>query len=123
MHRPSPRSDQVTVPDLLGLPADTARDFAHRAQLVAIGPDPDTALPTTGRVVRQDPPPATSVLRWSTVIIWTRQDGPGDAGVREPRRPNPPPLSVQAHADEPRPEPSPGIDVESQTDEDNAALS
>jgi beta-lactam-binding protein with PASTA domain len=114
---PGPQPAQVTVPDLVGLPADTARDFAHRAQLVAVGPDPDAVLPfpTAGSVVRQEPLPGTLATRWSTVVIWTRRGGPGDAGVREPRRPNPPPLSVQAHADEPAPEPQPA-------DEDNAAL-
>jgi len=93
----------VSVPNLLGLSADTARDFAHRSQLLAVGPDPDAVLPGTGTVLRQQPHPHTMVPRWSTVVIWT-DTGPGDAGVREPRRPNPPPLSVQLHAAEPTPD-------------------
>lgn len=100
----------VTVPNLLHLPVHTARDFARRSQLVAVGPDLDAApdLSDTGlvgTVVDQQPLAGTPVPRWSTVVIWT-SGGPGDAGVREPRRPNPPPLSVQQHAEEPPPAPA-----------------
>jgi beta-lactam-binding protein with PASTA domain len=97
----------VTVPDLLRLSARTARDFAHRSQLVAVGPDPDAGATTSGIVVEQQPAPGVAVPRWSTVVIWT-SGGPGDAGVREPRRPSPPPLSVQEHLPEHAPEPPPG---------------
>lgn len=95
----------VTVPNLLRLPAQVARDFAHRAQLVAVGPDLDSGPTVSGTVVQQEPLPGAAVPRWSTVVIRTSHGGPGDAGVREPRRPNPPPLSVQLHAEEPPPAP------------------
>jgi hypothetical protein len=91
----------VTVPDLLGLPAHAARDFAHRSQLIAVGPDPDAGALDSGVVVQQDPPPGAMVPRWSTVVVRTDRSGPGDAGVREPRRPGPPPRSVRLHAEEP----------------------
>ncbi len=117
---PGQPSALVTVPNLLHLPVYTARDFARRSQLIAVGPDLDAtaALSTatlsgsaladaaiadsvlSGTVVDQDPPAGTPVPRWSTVVLWT-SGGPGDAGVREPRRPNPPPLSVLQHAEEP----------------------
>ncbi len=119
--RPGQRPVQVTVPNLVGLHIAVARDFAHRSQLVAVGPDPDLPAAVTGTVVRQDPLPGNTVPRWSTVLIWTSDRGPGDAGVREPRRPSPPPLSVQLHEDEPLPAPTEPEPVPRQ-DEDNPVL-
>ncbi|MEY9967764.1 beta-lactam-binding protein with PASTA domain [Streptacidiphilus sp. MAP12-16] len=101
----------VTVPDLVGLRAQQARDFAHRAQLVAVGPDPDLGPTIIGTVTRQDPPPGALAARWSIVTIWTTRGGPGDAGVREPRIPSPPPLAVSVHDPEPVPVPEPEGEV------------
>lgn len=107
---PGPQPYLVTVPDLIGLSAQQARDFARRAQLIAVGPDPD-ALPSVHGVVSGQSPAAGSLAaRWSSVVIWTLRGGggPGDAGVREPRNPNPPPLAVSVHDPEPLPEPPMG---------------
>jgi len=116
--RPGRPPVQVIVPNLVGLHVAVARDFAHRSQLVAVGPDPDLPATLTGSVVRQEPLPGSIVPRWSTVLIWTSDRGPGDAGVREPRRPSPPPLSVQLHQDEPEPVPTEPEPVPRQDEDD-----
>ena len=107
---PGPQPYLVTVPDLIGLSAQQAHDFARRAQLVAVGPDPDARPSMRGVVSGQSPAAGSLAARWSTVVIWTIRGGggPGDAGVREPRNPSPPPLAVSVHDPEPLPEPPMG---------------
>jgi hypothetical protein len=107
---PGPQPYLVTVPDLIGLSPQQARDFARRAQLIAVGPDPDARPPMDGVVSGQSPASGSLAARWSSVVIWTirRGGGPGDAGVREPRNPSPPPLAVSVHDPEPLPEPPMG---------------
>lgn len=107
---PGPQPYLVTVPDLIGLSAQQAHDFARRAQLIAVGPDPDAVPSMRGVVSGQSPAAGSLAARWSTVVIWTIRGGggPGDAGVREPRNPSPPPLAVSVHDPEPLPEPPMG---------------
>ncbi|WP_052433305.1 PASTA domain-containing protein [Streptacidiphilus carbonis] len=117
---PGPQPYLVTVPDLIGLSPQQARDFARRAQLVAAGPDPDARPAMDGTVSAQAPGAGSLAARWSTVVIWTvhRGGGPGgDAGVREPRNPSPPPLAVSVHDPEPGPEPPMGHVTVEQLDE------
>ncbi|MBC3843968.1 hypothetical protein GXW82_38515 [Streptacidiphilus sp. 4-A2] len=47
----------VTVPICSVCPR-TPRDFAHRSQLVAVGPDPDTTPPSPGSSWSSGPRPA-----------------------------------------------------------------
>jgi beta-lactam-binding protein with PASTA domain len=80
---------QVSVPNLVGLSPGDARSVAHRAFLIAAGPDRNVPIMhMTGTVVRQSPVPGAIVERWSVVFVWTRGDG--DAGDRVPRDPGPP---------------------------------
>jgi beta-lactam-binding protein with PASTA domain len=84
--------EQVITPDVVGMVVDRARKVAQAAGVVLAQPDPDGPplaeltwqRPVT--VLRQDPPAGTVLRRWESVVVtWA----PGEAGVREPRRPLP----------------------------------
>ncbi|WP_283132867.1 PASTA domain-containing protein [Rhizohabitans arisaemae] len=88
----------ITVPDFRGMQALDAWLAGHEIGLLLQGPDPDGPQPLThGRVVGQHPFPGTRVPRWSVVTV-TLRDDPGNAGVREPRRPIPPAGAIGAEA-------------------------
>ena len=101
-----PSADLVTVPDLVGLPAHVAMDVARRCQLVAVGPAPEQPPNPRGTVLAQEPKAGSEAPRWSEVVLFTTPQGPGGAGVREPRRPSPRPPALHAQRDEPT-EPAP----------------
>ena len=72
----------------------------HDRGLLLQGPDPDSPHPVlNGFVIAQRPVSGMFVRRWDTVTVWLGNE-PG-SGVREPRRPDPPPSSLHAEvADE-----------------------
>ena len=94
----------MTVPNVVGMSWDNARDALHRDQLVAVGPDPDgpplAALGwPDGVVTDQSPEAGAKVPPRSPVTVWL--DRGGGSGVREPRRPKPAPRSGRAMREEP----------------------
>lgn len=96
------RRSTVKVPNVLGLSWDEAREVLHRADLVAMGPDPEDLLPSApgrpdGVVVDQSPESGAKVPFGSTVTLWL---GRGGSGVREPRRPKPDPKTARKMRDE-----------------------
>lgn len=108
----------VPVPDLIGAAWDVAREIGGDAGLWVTAPDPDGPPLAQlgwpgGVVVAQRPQPGVRVPRGSTLTVWVEQ-GPGSAGVREPRRaPGGPPLR---HAEAPLPNERglpPGVAAES----------
>ena len=94
--------DVAVVPAVVGLTVRDAIESAGWAK-VGIGRSPDgpplesLVYPCDEFVVTsQAPPPGTRLRRYETVIVeWAPIRGDG-AGVREPRRPLPPTLSMQA---------------------------
>ena len=99
------RRGTVKVPDLLGLSWTDALAILTRSGLEAVSATPDIDVqydqddlrPTV--VVRQYPDPDTPVPTASVVRLWLER-GDGEAGVREPRRPTPPPRFARAQRDE-----------------------
>jgi PASTA domain len=95
----------VVVPNVVGLSWDGARRTLQRARLVAVGADPDgpplAAIGwPSGVVIDQKPVAGTALAPSSPVTLWIADGGGGSAGVREPRRPNPPPRSATEMRDE-----------------------
>jgi hypothetical protein len=105
---PGPRtSGTVVVPDVGGLRWDEARAVLGGAGLVAVHPDgPFVAASgqVGGVVIGQDPPSSSAVPVGAWVTLWVG-DGPGSAGVREPRRPHPDPGSASLARAEPATDP------------------
>src|SRR5581483_6954263 len=66
-----PSADLVTVPDLVGLPANVATDVARRCQLVAVGPSPEQPPNPRGTVLAQEPKAGSEAPRWSEVVLFT----------------------------------------------------
>lgn len=99
------RRRTVEVPDLVGLTTADALGILTRTGLDAVSATPDITLhdgledlrPTI--VVRQYPDPGTRVQATSTVRLWLER-GDGESGVREPRRPTPPPRALRVERDE-----------------------
>jgi len=97
------RQSSVTVPNVIGMSWNDARDALLRNRLVAIGPDPD-GVPLTaigwpdGVVADQSPESGAMVPPGSTITLW--MDRNGGAGVREPRRPKPDPKTGRKMWDE-----------------------
>ncbi|GAB3487297.1 PASTA domain-containing protein [Flexivirga lutea] len=96
MSRDSSRyANIVEVPDVVGLHVRDAARVAHVAGLKLAQPDPDgppmTALtwPDDYWITEQQPPAGSSSRRWDPLVVhWSAS--PGQAGVREPRRPSAP---------------------------------
>ncbi len=99
------RRSTVEVPDVVGLTVAEALGILTGTGLDAVSATPDIALhddlddlrPTV--VVRQYPDPGTRIAAASTVRLWLER-GDGEAGVREPRRPYPPPRTAVGEHDE-----------------------
>ncbi|HEX7107163.1 MAG TPA: PASTA domain-containing protein [Acidothermaceae bacterium] len=100
------RKGSVTVPRVIGLRAAGARGLLEEHGLVPVGWDAD-AVPYESLgwpdelVTGQAPEAGAKVAYGSSVRLWLARGG-GGAGVREPRRPKPPPRSGR----EMRPEPT-----------------
>src|SRR6185437_11543309 len=97
------RQSTVSVPDVIGMPWEDARERLTGRGLVAAGPDPDglplAILAQPGSVVTdQSPESGARVPPGSTVMLWLDR---GDGGVREPRRPTPMPRSGRQMQPEP----------------------
>jgi hypothetical protein len=101
--RESRRAARVKVPNVVGLEWLDARDVLTAKGLVAISAEPDA--PTTpgerGWIVTdQSPESGARVSAGAVVRLWL--NGDGGAGVREPRRPRPTPMSAREMRPEPR---------------------
>jgi hypothetical protein len=97
------RQSTVSVPDVIGMPWEEARETLTGRGLVAAGPDPDglplATLARPGSVVTdQSPESGARVPPGSTIMLWLDR---GDGGVREPRRPTPVPRSGRQMQPEP----------------------
>lgn len=99
------RSSSVTVPNVVAMSWDDARQALRAKRLVGVGSDPDApaaAHTESGWVVTdQSPESGARVPAGSQVTLWIERHG-GGSGVREPRRPKPAPRIGR----EMRPEPS-----------------
>ncbi|MEA5453649.1 PASTA domain-containing protein [Sinomonas sp. JGH33] len=107
----TPFRPQVTVPDVVGLHFDEARDVASGAGLVLAQRDADgpplSALAWKRRclIVGQHPEPGAAALKWDSLVVDVIIDD-GPAGVRKPRRPFPGEGEARAAEPEPhRPDP------------------
>ena len=89
---------QVAVPDVVGLQWDDALVILRGVQLKALHADGPAGA--GGLVTAQQPDAGLVVPRGSSITLWVRR-GPGSAGVREPRRPKPGPLSARDAVTEP----------------------
>ena len=115
--------EPAEVPDFVGLTVRAARRLGHENGFVVTGPDPDgpplgaLTWPGTWIVTSQDPSAGTRLARGERVVVLfeeQRDPGGGTAGVREPRRPSPSPLSAREQAEvETAVESGTGVDVES----------
>jgi hypothetical protein len=100
------RRSTVSVPNVIGMSWDAARQVLFERGLVAVGPDPDgpplaaSGWPD-GVVVDQTPESGAKVPPGSAVRLWLESEGGGSAGVREPRRPSPKPKSAREMRYEP----------------------
>jgi hypothetical protein len=99
------QKDAMIVPNVVGMSWDDARHALQRARLVAVGADPDgpplAAIGwPSGVVIEQKPVAGMTLPPGSPVTLWIANGGGGSAGVREPRRPNPPPRSATEMRDE-----------------------
>jgi hypothetical protein len=97
------RQSTVSVPNVIGMPWEDARETLTGRGLVAAGPDPDglplAILARPGSVVTdQSPESGAKVPPGSTITLWLDR---GDGGVREPRRPTPLPRSGRQMQPEP----------------------
>jgi transposase-like protein len=101
--REAPWSAKVTVPNVVGLEWIAARELLNRKGLVAMNAQPDfPSEPGDGGwiVTDQVPESGARVKSGSAVRLWL--NGDGGAGVREPRRPRPAPVSAREMRPEPR---------------------
>jgi hypothetical protein len=97
------RRSTVSVPNVIGMPWEDARETLTGRGLVAAGPDPDglplAILARPGSVVTdQSPESGAKVPPGSTITLWLDR---GDGGVREPRRPIPIPRTGRQMQPEP----------------------
>ncbi len=115
------RKYPTVVPDVVGMSWEAARHMLQAKGLVATAIDPD-GVPLLGSeqlrdlepggpadgpegvVTDQSPESGAVVETGDTVTLWIGRGG-GSAGVREPRRPRPTPLTEK----ESRPEPSEAV--------------
>jgi len=117
--------EPAEVPDFVGLTVRIARRVGHEYGFVVTGPDLDgpplgaLTWPGTWIVTDQDPAAGTLLARGERVMVrFEEEPGGGTAGVREPRRPSPSPLSVHEEADiEPAAEVETAVEAETEADE------
>lgn len=99
------RRSTVSVPNVVGMPADRARKVLVDKGLAATGSDPDgpplgELAWVDGVVMDQSPESGAKVPPGSVVRLWIERGGGGGSGVREPRRPLPDPMSGRQMRDE-----------------------
>ncbi|MBN9097460.1 MULTISPECIES: PASTA domain-containing protein [unclassified Pseudonocardia] len=103
------RQQTVAVPNVVGMSWTTARAVLHEKGLFAegVGPDgiPVSADEHPNDLVTDQSPESGAMVEPGTVLtLWIGRGG-GSAGVREPRRPRPTPLTEH----EPLPEPTEAV--------------
>ncbi|WP_034271326.1 hypothetical protein [Actinospica robiniae] len=109
--------DDVSVPDVVGLAMQAAREAGFYSGVTITPPDPGDSPPgapawdETSVVTAQRPGAGVRIRRWGPVAVsfdprppGGGDDGGGEAGDREPRHPRPPLGTLHAEADEPDPE-------------------
>lgn len=95
---------RVSVPDLVGLEVDRARDVGHEAAVVVVAADVDgpplgsLTWPGVWRVTAQDPGAGSHVAKWENVRVACKRADGDEVGDREPRLPTPDPEGATAHA-------------------------
>jgi hypothetical protein len=99
------RQSTVTVPSVIGMSWDEAREALVDCGLATARSDPDgPSLAAMGWpnlvVTDQSPESGAKVPSGSTITLWLERGG-GSAGVREPRRPTPDPPSGRVMQPEP----------------------
>ena len=100
------RRSSIVVPNVIGMTWDDARKVLRDKGLLAASPDPDGpplgALGwPDGVVTDQSPESGAKVPAGSSVRLWIGRGHGGGAGVREPRRPLPGPISAREMRYEP----------------------
>jgi PASTA domain len=101
--REAPWSARVTVPNVVGLEWIAAREALNDKGLIAMNAQPDFPTELGDRdwiVTDQSPESGARVRSGSAVRLWLTGDG--GAGVREPRRPRPSPVTAREMRPEPR---------------------
>jgi hypothetical protein len=96
------RASTLTVPNVVGLEWTKARDVLTGKGLVPINADPGSPTAPGNEswiVTDQSPESGARVKAGSLIRLWLKGDG--GAGVREPRRPQPTPISARAMRPEP----------------------
>ncbi|SPM29913.1 PASTA domain-containing protein, partial [Mycobacterium terramassiliense] len=96
-------SAKVTVPNVVGLEWAAAREALNDEGLIAMNAEGDFPSAPGDRdwiVTDQSPESGARVKSGSAVRLWLTGDG--GAGVREPRRPRPTPISAREMRPEPR---------------------
>jgi hypothetical protein len=95
------QADRVTVPGVVGLTVTVGSRMARDAGVVLAPEDADgpplgaLVWPREAVITSQSPAPGSQLFRWDSVVVTFAQvDGP--ASVREPRRPQPSPSSLNA---------------------------
>jgi hypothetical protein len=95
------RRSTVTVPNVVGLPWNEARDRLMARGLVIASPNPDGPPLTidgwpSGVVTDQSPESRATIPPGSSVTVWLDRGRGGGSGVREPLRPKPAPQAGRA---------------------------
>jgi hypothetical protein len=107
------RRSWVKVPNLIGMRVQDARAALHKQGLMAANGDPDGAPldpdgPAVDAALWQDSVVTQQTPEWGArvppgfaVRLWISRRGGGSAGVREPRRPSPSPLTAREMRSDP----------------------
>ena len=96
-------ADQVTVPDVVGIPFHVGRDLANDAGVTLANPDPDgppiAALGWPGLyyITSQSPAAGTTLYRWDSVEVQIVPFGEADSNAVALPHEGPP--ADNAHAD------------------------
>ncbi|WP_137845189.1 PASTA domain-containing protein [Microbacterium sp. 2FI] len=95
-------ADQVTVPDVVGLPFHVGRDLANDSGVTLANPDPDgppigaLAWPGLYYITSQIPAAGTTLYRWDSVAVEIVPYGEADSNAVA--RPQEVPPADNAHA-------------------------
>lgn len=96
-------ADQVTVPDVVGLPFHVGRDVAGDAGVTLANPDPDgppigaLAWPGLYYITSQNPAAGTTLYRWDSVAVEIVPYGEADSNAVALPHEIPPADNAHAH--------------------------
>jgi len=96
-------ADQVTVPDVVGLPFHVGRDVAGDAGVTLANPDPDgppigaLAWPGLYYITSQSPAAGTTLYRWDSVAVEIVPYGEADSNAVALPHEVPPADNAHAH--------------------------